>query len=120
MLNMNSIMIGTTQLPVMAEFYKFLLGKPEYKETGWYGWQAGDTHISLGSHSEAKGKSKDPVRVMMNFETDKVKEEFARIKAIKGATVIKEPYEIQGMWIATFADPDGNYMQLMSPWVDPK
>jgi predicted lactoylglutathione lyase len=20
------------------------------------------------------------------------------------------------MWIATFADPDGNYFQLMSPW----
>lgn len=30
--------------------------------------------------------------------------------------VVKEPYELQGMWIATFADPDGNYFQLMSPW----
>ncbi|MBM3933331.1 MAG: hypothetical protein FJ319_03365 [SAR202 cluster bacterium] len=91
MLNMNSVMIGTTQLPAMAEFYKALLGKPEYQEEGWYGWQAGSTHISVGVHSEAKGKSKDPVRVMMNFETPKVKEEFARIKAIKGAAVVKEP-----------------------------
>ncbi len=33
-----------------------------------------------------------------------------------GAVVIKEPYEMQGMWIATLADPDGNYFQLMSPW----
>jgi predicted enzyme related to lactoylglutathione lyase len=30
--------------------------------------------------------------------------------------VVKEPYELQGMWIATFADPDGNYFQLTSPW----
>ena len=43
-------------------------------------------------------------------------EEFERIKAA-GAEVVKEPYEIEGMWIATFADPDGNYFQLMSPWV---
>ena len=41
--------------------------------------------------------------------------EFARIKKL-GAKVIKEPYEMEKMWIATFADPDGNYFQLMSPW----
>jgi len=23
---------------------------------------------------------------------------------------------LEGGWIATFADPDGNYFQLMSPW----
>jgi len=33
-----------------------------------------------------------------------------------GAVSIKEPYEIEGMWIATLADPDGNYFQLMNPW----
>ena len=36
-----------------------------------------------------------------------------------GANVVKELYEMegmQGMWIATFADPDGNYFQLMTPW----
>jgi predicted enzyme related to lactoylglutathione lyase len=53
--------------------------------------------------------------VILNFETKEVKDEFERIKGA-GATVVKEPYEIEGMWIATFADPDGNYFQLMSPW----
>lgn len=53
---------------------------------------------------------------MMNFETAEVKEEFERIKAIEGVEVIKEPYEMSGAWIATFADPDGNYFQLMPPW----
>jgi predicted enzyme related to lactoylglutathione lyase len=34
---------------------------------------------------------------------------------------VQEPYRPDGMddatqmWIATFADPDGNYFQLMSP-----
>jgi predicted enzyme related to lactoylglutathione lyase len=60
------------------------------------------------------GGAKDPGRVMFNFETRQVKEEFERIKAL-GGTVIKEPYEMEGGWIATLADPDGNYFQLVSP-----
>ena len=32
-----------------------------------------------------------------------------------GATVVSEPYHMTGPgWIATFADPDDNYFQLMS------
>ena len=61
-----------------------------------------------------KGKTKDPGRVMINFETTQVKEEFARIKNL-GAEVIREPYEMGGGWIATLADPDGNYFQLVTP-----
>ena len=52
---------------------------------------------------------------MINFETTQVKEEFERIKAA-GAAVIREPYQIGGTgWIATLADPDGNYFQLTTP-----
>jgi hypothetical protein len=44
---------------------------------------------------------------MFNFETKEVKEEFERMKTL-GAVVIKEPYELQGMWIATLADLGGH------------
>jgi len=37
-------------------------------------------------------------------------------KIVEGAETVKEPYEMGSLWIATFADPDGNYFQLMSPW----
>ena len=60
------------------------------------------------------GRTKDPGRVMLNFETPQVKEEFERVKAL-GSVVIQEPYEMEGGWIATLADPDGNYFQLVSP-----
>ncbi len=84
-------------------------------EGGWHGWQAGGAFFSVGEHSEMGGKTKDPGRVMFNLETKEVKEEFERlVKA--GAKVIKEPYELGGAWIATLADPDGNYFQLMTPW----
>jgi predicted enzyme related to lactoylglutathione lyase len=61
------------------------------------------------------GNTKDPGRVMFNFETSEVKEEFERIKAIDGAVVIAAPYEMGGGWIATLADPEGNYFQLVTP-----
>ena len=82
---------------------------------GWYGWRFGGAFLSVGQHSEVKGRAAEPQRVILNLETKEVRAEFDRIKAV-GATVIKEPYELEGMWIATFADPDGNYFQLMPPW----
>ncbi len=115
-LNFNNVMIGSAQPEVMGEFYTKVLDRPsDMKEEGWYGWHLGAAWLSIGGHSDVKGQAAEPQRVILNFETKEVKEESERIKGA-GATVVKEPYEIQGMWIATFADPDGNYFQLMSPW----
>jgi predicted enzyme related to lactoylglutathione lyase len=118
MLNLNSIMIGTKQLKVLADFYEKVLGKPADMvdpENGFFGWQVENGYyFSILDHSEMGGKTKDPGRVMLNFETTEVNEEFERIKAF-GATVIRAPYEMEGGWIATLADPDGNYFQLVTP-----
>jgi len=115
-LNMNNVMIGSSQPAVLGEFYTRILDRPaDMEDGGWYGWRVGAAYLSVGEHSDVKDQAKEPQRLILNFETKQVKEEFERIKAA-GATVIKEPYELQGMWIATFADPDGNYFQLMSPW----
>ena len=117
MLNLNSIMIGTKQPKALATFYEKVLGKPADmvdQENGFFGWQVGSSYFSVLDHSEMGGKTKDPGRVMMNFETTQVKEEFERMKAA-GAIVIRAPYEMGGGWIATLADPDGNYFQLVSP-----
>lgn len=116
MLNLNSVMVGTMKPKVLAKFYEKVFGKPaDWAEEKWYGWQVGSCFLTIGEHSEVKGKAKEPQRAILNFETKEVKKEFERIKKI-GAKVIKEPYEMHGAWIATFADPDGNYFQLMTPW----
>jgi predicted enzyme related to lactoylglutathione lyase len=122
MLNLNSLMVGTMQPKVLKEFYNAVFQKsPEMDEEEGGGWMVGSCFFGLGSHSEMGGKAKDPGRVMFNLETSDVKGEFDRIKDIDGGTVVKEPYEMQpGFWIATFADPDGNYFQLMSPWEENK
>lgn len=117
MLNLNSVMIGTKQPQVLAAFYEKVLGKPADmvdQENGFWGWQVGSAFMSVLDHSEMGGKTKDPGRIMINFETAEVIEEFERIKAL-GATVVHEPYDMGGGWIATLADPDGNYFQLMNP-----
>jgi predicted enzyme related to lactoylglutathione lyase len=99
-------MIGTANPKALAEFYEKVFEKkpdPEMSGDVFFGWQVGSTFFNIGE------------RIILNLETDDVKEEFDRLKSL-GAEVVKEPYEIEGMWIATFADPDGNYFQLMSPW----
>ena len=126
MLNLNSLMVGSSKPKKLSEFYGKVIGnKPEWEDGEWSGWQVGNFHLTIGPHSEVEKKAKEPQRMILNFETDNVKEEFERIKGL-GAEVIKEPYAMteegevteddSGMLIATFADPDGNYFQLMSPW----
>ncbi len=117
MLNLNSVTLGTMQAKTMADFYQAVLGRaPDMVEPkdGFYAWQAGKTYLMVLEHSEMKGKTKDPGRVMFNLETAEVRQEFERIKAL-GATVVRAPYQFDKNWIATLADPDGNYFQLVSP-----
>jgi predicted enzyme related to lactoylglutathione lyase len=117
MLTLNSVMIGTKQPAVLAAFYEKVVGKPADmvdQEQGFWGWQVGPAFLGVLEHSGMGGATKDPGRVMLNFETQQVKEEFARVKAL-GAKVIQEPYAMGEGWIATLADPDGNYFQFMTP-----
>jgi predicted enzyme related to lactoylglutathione lyase len=117
MLNLNSVMLGTKQPQVMAAFYEKVFGKPADmvdQENGFWGWQVGSAFMGILNHSEMGGSAKEPGRLMINYETSQVKEEFDRIKAL-GGKVIKEPYEMGNGLIATLADPDGNYFQLMNP-----
>ena len=117
MLNLNSVMIGTKRSKELAEFYEKVFERPADMvdgDNGFFGWQMGSAYLSVLEHSEMGGNTKDPGRVMFNFETAEVVEEFERIKAL-GGTVIRAPYEMGGGTIATMADPDGNYFQLVTP-----
>jgi len=118
MLNLNTVMIGTEDLDRLKDFYDKVLGEPGWAEGGYIGWQVGAGMLMIGPHSEVKGRNESPGRIIFNFETSEVKEEFERIKGL-GAEVSHEPYQPGGeamdMWLATFADPDGNLFQLASP-----
>jgi predicted enzyme related to lactoylglutathione lyase len=117
MLNLNAIMIGTTRSKELVAFYAQVLGKPAdmvSEEHGFYGWQAGSSYFAVLEHSEMVGSAKEPGRILLNFETSDVKAEFDRITAL-GAAVIQAPQNMGDGWLATLADPDGNYFQLVTP-----
>ena len=121
-LNLNSIMLGSEDPKRLADFYTKVLGAPNPdwsdEANGWFGFQAGEGGLAIGPHSDVRGTSQEPARVMLNFETPDVHGEFDRVKAA-GAEVVAEPYEPGGgggMQMCTFADPDGNYFQLATPW----
>lgn len=121
-LNLNSIMLGSEDPKKLADFYSKILGAPNPdwsdEANGWFGFQAGDGGLAIGPHSDVRGRSQEPARIMLNFETPDVKGEFERVKAA-GAQVVAEPYEPGGgggMLLCTLADPDGNYFQFATPW----
>lgn len=113
-MNFNSVLIGSENAPRLAEYYTKLLGEPGFAEGGYTGWQLGSGYLTIGPHSEVTGLSPQPGRIILNFETADVQGDFARLEAA-GAIVVAKPYEMGGGWIATLADPDGNYFQLMTP-----
>jgi predicted enzyme related to lactoylglutathione lyase len=116
-MNFTNVLIGSEDPARLAEYYTKLFGEPKWNDGGYSTWVLGPGAISVGPHSEVKGKSAHPGRIILNIETDDVAGDFARWRDA-GAIVIQEPYtfeEAPGSWIATFADPDDNYFQLMTP-----
>jgi predicted enzyme related to lactoylglutathione lyase len=121
-MNLNNVMLGSEDSKKLADFYAKVLGGPESdwsdEAGGWFGFRAGAGSLAIGPHSEVKGRNEQPGRIMLNFSTADVKADFERIKGL-GAEVVAEPYEPgggDGMLLCTFADPDGNYFQLSTPW----
>ena len=117
-MDFNSILIGTEDPKRLTDYYAKLFGAPTFEDGGYTGWQVGSGWITIGPHDEVTGRNPQPGRLILNIESADVKGDFERFKAA-GATVIKEPYgpgeEADQGLIATFADPDDNYFQLMSP-----
>ena len=117
-MNLNNILIGSENPERLVDYYTKLFGQPSWNEGGYTGWMIGSGAVTVGPHDQVKGKNVHPGRIIWNIETTDVKGDFERFKSA-GATVVAEPYgpdeSSDEDLIATFADPDDNYFQLMSP-----
>ena len=117
-MNFNSILIGTDNVDRLKEYYTKVLGEPAMSDGGYSTWVVGSGGITIGAHSEVHGSNEQPGRFIWNIETDDVQGDFNRMRDA-GAIVVREPYQFEGMegtWIATLADPDNNYFQLITPF----
>ncbi len=117
MLSLGWLMVSSEDPEKLASFYRSILDKDEdWKEGVFHGFDVGNNHLVIAPHDKVQGASKEPERIIINFETEDVQAEFDRIRRL-GADVVAEPYhpdEEGKMTIATLADPDGNYFQLGS------
>lgn len=106
--------IWSADLNNLLPFYRDTLGlKPSIEGTGFV--VLGDLNgatLGLGTHSEVRGKNAEPARHMIAFETDDVHAEYQRLKD-KGVEFVEEPTAFEHVTVATFEDPEGNYVQIL-------
>ena len=118
MLNLNSLLLFSETPKKLVDFYRRVVaGEPKWQEEEYTGFEVGACALVIGPHSKVHGQSKNPERILFNFETSDVKSEFERMKGL-GAKVVAEPYSMgdeRDFLVATLADPDGNYFQVVSP-----
>jgi catechol 2,3-dioxygenase-like lactoylglutathione lyase family enzyme len=109
-LTFSHIMMGTQNVEAMHDFYVNKLG---FTVDEYGVMSKGGVNISLDyPHSEAVGKNPQPFRTMIDFDVTDI---FVTVKEMKekGIEFVREPeQESWGGYVATFTDPDGNYLQL--------
>jgi predicted enzyme related to lactoylglutathione lyase len=71
--------------------------------------------LTLGIHTDVAGPTSEPNRILLNLGVIDIHAAADRLRE-RGVTFTREPSaESWGGWIATFADPDGNLVQLLQP-----
>jgi predicted enzyme related to lactoylglutathione lyase len=106
------VIISTEDFTRLLPFYRDTLGLGTQVESDGFAVLGGGGQLALGHHSEVKGKSRDPNRMIVNLNVDNCQAEYERLKKM-GVEFIREPSrEAQDLIIATLLDPDGNTLQL--------
>ena len=122
MVTLNSILISSENAGKLIVFYKELFQvEPVWSspDGNFVGWKLGHCYFTVGPHDQIKGSNLNPARVMVGLESSDVEAEFQRAIDIKGASAVQAPYHPspdEEMWVSTISDPDGNYIQIMSPF----
>ncbi len=98
----------------MARFYRETLGlAPRSDKADFINFDWNGVRLSVGVHAGIGGASRDPLRLMVNLTVTDIAAVHARL--VRAGVVFTRAPEREewGGWVATFADPDGNVLQLM-------
>ena|SRR2546423_2744075 len=114
-MKVNSFVVNVTseQPDQLKKFYREMVQLEPEPDMGDGAFRAGGAILAVDGHSETKGATREPHRVLINFFVDDLKAEQQRLED-KGVRFIrKDGQEEWGGTISTFLDPDGNYCQLI-------
>jgi predicted enzyme related to lactoylglutathione lyase len=97
----------------LMKFYTEVVGLEKNPNMGDGAVDAGGTTLGFDGHSETKGATKEPSRVLVNLFVDDIAAEQKRIESAGVKFIRSQGKEYWGGVISTFADPDGNLVQLI-------
>ncbi len=114
-MKVNSFVFNVTseQPERLVAFYRDVVGLEPKPDFGERAFDAGGTPFTIDGHSETKGRTREPQRIIVSFFVDDLAAEQARLEG-QGVKFIRTAgREEWGGVISTFLDPDGNYGQLI-------
>ena len=108
--------INSGQPEKLIAFYRDTVGLTVTTEMGPGAFMAGSSSfiaLIIEGHSDVRGPTKEPSRVLLNFFVSDLASEESRLKAA-GVTFTMDATKEPGFGtVGTFTDPDGNLCQLM-------
>ncbi len=97
----------------LRSFYRDTVGLPTVPEMGDGAFAVGGANLFVDGHSETRGQTVEPQRMLVDLVVDDVATEQARLEGQGVNFIRREGKEEWGGTISTFLDPDGNYCQLV-------
>ena len=98
----------------MRDFYVETLGlRPRSQRTHFVNFEWGQTRLTIAVHANISGRTREPLRLMLNLAVPDIAAAHDRLVAAGIAFSRAPEREPWGGMIATFADPDGNTLQLI-------
>jgi predicted enzyme related to lactoylglutathione lyase len=118
----NTVILGFTLNITSADpealfrFYRDVIGVPPDEafnaQFGGGALKIGDLTIVIDEHSATPARAQDPTRFLLDFTVSDIESETKRLESL-GVVCIRQPSpEFWGGLVATFLDPDGNFVQL--------
>ena len=114
-MKVNQLIVNvTSEHPArLVAFYRDVVGLVQNPEMGEGAFDAGGTPFLVDGHSDTKGATKEPQRMLVNFFVDDLQTEQSRLEKSGVKFIRTAGREEWGGVISTFLDPDGNYCQLI-------
>ncbi len=105
--------VNSEQPDKVGAFYREVVGLKPNPNIGQNAFEIGNANLIIDGHSQVKGATKEPARMLLDFFVDDLAAEQKRLEAAGVKFIRTAGKEEWGGIISTFLDPDGNYCQII-------